>query len=231
MKRREMLAVCGLAAPLLGATAHAGVVGFDAVTMIDAPASLMPGDVESDDAITVFQETSARQLAAPLPVDIVAAPGTYDLNNRLNLGEIAGGETIDSYMLHYDLVGSSGSKIRNLAFSITFDQPILGLIIRGDADWNGALAGTTLDDSDFLGPEGTMYPSNADGVNRGTLEASAAFEWLEVSPDGYTLSGQFRSKADHLDQVRVVTAGTIPAPGAVALAGAGLLCGVRRRSR
>ncbi len=225
--------VCGSFALLVAASANAGVMEhFGIVERTPAPASLMPGEVESDDMVSFVTETVGFELTQPLNVDIVAEPGTtYDIQNRLNQGAFETGSVVDSYLLHLDLVGDNGNKIRNVEFEITFDTPILGLIILGDANWNGSLAGSTLDDSDYLaGDLQTAYPSNADGVNRGTLEAASNFEWLEISPDGFTLSGKFRSRANHLDQVRIITEGqAIPAPGAVALAGFAALAGVRRR--
>ena len=114
-------------------------------------------------------------------------------------------------------------------FSITFDQPILGLIVGGD--WaDASLFRTTLDDSDFLGANAS-YTKNSDLRRRGSLEGSSA-EFLTISADGYTLTGALHATGVHVDNVRIITeSAIIPTPGATALLGlAGLLMYRRRRA-
>ena len=123
------------------------------------------------------------------------------------------------------------NKFGAMEFSITFEQPILGLMLGGD--WgNATLYRTTLDDSDFLAGPGVEHAKNRATRRRGALEGLASAEFLTSSDDGYTLSGSLHSRSIHVDNVRVITeASIIPTPGATALVGLAGLVGLKRRRK
>ncbi|MFI4854170.1 MAG: hypothetical protein ACIAQF_04210 [Phycisphaerales bacterium JB065] len=193
------------------------------------PVSFEYGQLASNDHMALFVETLSHTLEADLMADIPGQAGTWHRFNRpAQPFAIPAGSSIDSYFIHQDLVGNNPNFGVLMSFSITFEQPILGLIVGGD--WaDGSLFRTTLDDSDFLG--GVEYTTNADLRRRGALEGTTA-EHVTISDDGYTLSGSLHSTGVHVDNLRVITMGSvIPAPGSVFVVGLAALAVSRRRRR
>jgi hypothetical protein len=194
------------------------------------PVSFEYDQMASNEHMALYVETVGHTLDSDLMADIPGAAGTYTRFNRpAQPFAIEAGTFIDSYFIHQDLVGNNPNFGMLMNFSITFEQPILGLIVGGD--WADAtLFRTTLDDSDFLGANAT-YTTNSDLRRRGSLEGSVA-EFLTISPDGYTLTGAMHSTGVHVDNVRIITQGSIiPTPGATALLGlAGVVMYRRRRA-
>lgn len=229
-----MLAAVGLLA--VAGTASAGIASWSGqlqlVGQTENPVSFEFGAMANDEVMSLYVEALGHTLDQPLMSDINGDAGTYHRHNRPStLTEIPAGTSIDSYFIHQDLVGTNPNKVALMTFSITFEQPILGLIIGGD--WaDASLLRTTLDDSDFLGGPEIEYTQNTDGHRRGALEGLASAEFLTISDDGYTLSGSLHTRAIHVDNVRIITQGSfIPTPGAVVLLGiAGVVTARRRRA-
>lgn len=192
------------------------------------PVSFEYGQLASNDHMSLFVETLSHTLENDLMADIPGQAGTWHRFNRpAQPFAIPAGTSIDSFFIHQDLVGNNPDFGLLMSFSITFEQPILGLIVGGD--WADAtLFRTTLDDSDFLG--GVEYTTNADLRRRGALEGTTA-EHVTISDDGYTLSGALHSTGVYVDNLRIITMGSvIPAPGSVFVVGlAGLAIARRRR--
>lgn len=186
-----------------------------ALIIISAPASVLPGAIQSQTNASIFFE-STTTLAAPLPVDIVA-PGTYNLADPDNPGAIAAGTKVSSYFLHHESVAN---QLSTVIVAGSFPNPILGVIIND----------TFLDASDpILGNPGTLYPT---GLDFRGLEVpyTALADVLFWSGNQVFISVK-STTADVLDQVRIITA--VPEPSTFVLAGIGglglLLCGARRR--
>jgi hypothetical protein len=200
------------------------------VPSTESPLSFKWGDMANDQSMALYVETTGYTLQSPLMADISGDEGTYHRFNRpAQPFAIPAGTQIDSYFIHQELVGNDYNKFASMNFSITFEQPILGVIVGGD--WHdGELFRTTLDDSDYLGGPGVQYTKNADQRRRGALEGLAYAEFLTVSDDGYTLTGSLHSRSVHVDDIRVITMGSvIPTPGSAALLGLAGLIGLKRR--
>ncbi len=216
--------------------ASAGIASWSGqlqmVPQTESPVSFSYGALANDQAMSLYMEAQSYTLEQPLMIDIPGQSGTYHRFNRpTTLGTIEAGSFINSYFIHQDLVGNNPNKSIIMEFSITFEQPIIGLILGGD--WHdGEWFRTTLDDSDYLAGPGVSHTTNSALRKRGALEGSAWAEFLTISEDGYTLSGSLHSLGVHVDNVRIITLGsTIPTPGSIALLGvAGLVVSRRRRA-
>ncbi len=202
------------------ALAHAGVVGTTgAVTsLFFTPLFLDLGELESNIFISEIAEQKNVQLNSALAVDI-SLPSTVPSSISVNLtpGVVAAGTRVDSYLLHFDPIGTPSQPLA-LSGSVTFSLPVLGIEVLT----------TSLNSTDtVLGIPGAFYPIGE--VNRG-LELSVGLVGIETF-DGITLSldrktvSVILSTQLSLDQVRVITA--VPEPssltqfgiGAVGLAG------------
>ncbi len=177
---------------------------------IEKPASVLPGAQEHELA-QIFIEAVDVVLTRDVAVDILPVAGTYTFGSVLPGGMIDAGTTINSYFIHQDTIGANPADRVSSTFSVTFDEPILGVILLGDFEF---AFGTALDDSDFLGEPGTAYIKNSAGLTRGTLEGAG--DVITLSSDGFTLSGVITTQADLLDQIRIITF-PIPTPGSFAL--------------
>lgn len=215
-------------------TASAGITSYSGqlslVPSTESPLSFKWGDMANDQTMALYVETTGFTLQSPLMADISGDEGTYHRFNRpAQPFAIPAGTQIDSYFIHQELVGNNPNKFASMNFTITFERPILGVIVGGD--WHdGELFRTTLDDSDYLGGAGVQYTKNADQRRRGAMEGLAHAEFLTVSDDGYTLSGSLHSRAVHVDDIRIITMGSvIPTPGSAAILGLAGMIGLKRR--
>ncbi|MEM7454319.1 MAG: FecR domain-containing protein [Planctomycetota bacterium] len=87
---------------------------------------------ESDDEIFLLPEGYVIDLESPLAVN-VSKPGEYDATDQLTPAEIATGERVRTYLLHFSPEERSGREAPNsVSGSITFDQPVVGLIVLQD---------------------------------------------------------------------------------------------------
>jgi hypothetical protein len=129
------------------------------------------------------------------------SPGATDSN--LSGAIIPAGTTVNSYFLHFDVVGDRGVNNSLEAFgSITFDQPILGLIVFP----------TSLNDSTQLGLPGVTYASgNNHGLELG-LMTNGTHDSVTLSPDMRTVTVDLND-ASSPDELRIVTAVPEPASG------------------
>jgi hypothetical protein len=217
-------------------SASAGIVDYSGqlsiVAPTEAPISFKWGDMANDETMALYVETTGHTLESSLMADIPGNDGTYHRFARpAQPFAIPAGTKIDSYFIHQELVGNDYNKFGSMEFSVTFAQPILGLIVGGD--WHdSSLYRSTLDDSDYLAGPGVLHAKNADQRRRGALEGLAFAEFLTVSDDGYTLTGSLHSRSIHVDNLRVITMGSVvPTPGAATLLGLAGVLGVSRRRR
>lgn len=86
--------------------------------------------IESDEDIFVATEGYAVELTTPLFVNI-SAPGKYVRTEDLTPLELPRGQTVRSFILHQAPTSNVGRRrAERVSGSITFDRPILGLIVR-----------------------------------------------------------------------------------------------------
>lgn len=216
-------------------SASASVVNWSGqIQMIggsENPISFEYGSIASDESMSLYTETIGHTLEQPLMTDLNGTSGTWHRFNRpTTLSQIPTGTAINSYFIHQDLTGNNPNKSIIMEFSVTFEQPIIGLILGGD--WHdGEWFRTTLDDSDYLAGPDVEHTKNSALRKRGALEGLASAEFLTISQDGLTLSGSLHSLGVHVDNVRVITMGSvIPTPGTAALLGlVGVVMYRRRR--
>ena len=173
------------------------------VQMISAPASVELGDLESDELIYGFHESSADNLAS-VYVDAVTTGSAQVIDSAGDLSspriEISG--PFESWMFHFDPVGIP-SPAEKTTGTMSFTDKILGIIVTDQG----------LDDSDGVGAPGTDYPA---GVQYRGLEWGGQDQvTLSISGDDKTISFDFLKANTVMDQVRVITesgAKAIPEP-------------------
>ena len=198
-----------LAAGRAGAT-PISVTG--AVDPISAPADARLNTVlESNTLAPFFTEVTNSLLLGNLTVDF-NAPGTYNAN-PVSTNTIAAGTRVDSYYLVTDPIGSDPANTRSFSGSITFNTDILGAIVLDPefASSNGV-----------VGHPGTLYSPNGVQLELGSPDA------FTISADRRTLSFNFTSNTA-ADNVRIITATSVPEPASILLVASGLVGAYRYR--
>jgi len=177
------------------------------------PNDLSLGAYESSEYIRVFDEKQNYVLEEDLYVDLfVTTGGIFDSEDDLTSGTISAGTHINSHLVHFDPIGSNTVTLEG---SITFDQKIIGVILKLDS----------LQNSDFLGFADTFDDGNLRGLE---LWGQGVQDWFEISDDLKTLSMHLYTNVQ-LDNIRILT--EVPIPSTLLLLGSGLfgLVGMRKR--
>jgi hypothetical protein len=188
------------------------------VSVIAPPASVVVNSGLESNTLTYFF-TEQRDLVLPSDVAVnITTPGTYNSNGSLTPGTIAAGTKVDSYYLHTDPVGQPSTGI-NYVGSVTFDTPILGVIVL-DAQFNAS--------NGLLGAAGTLYSASGQGLELGS---AAGDDSVALSIDGETLSYNLETSTA-ADDIRIITAASVPEPsGWILLFTCAGLCVALRRQR
>lgn len=218
MIRRDVVSTGRTLAALLVvlvAASHAyatpiGVTG--AVSVIAPPPDARFNSVlESNTVAPFFTEVTDLILPSSLTVDFTA-PGTYN-SNPVSLSTIAAGTDVDSYYLVTDPVGADPANNRTFIGSITFNTDIIGAIVL-DPEFAAS--------NGIVGHPGTLYSPS--GV---ALELGAP-DMFTISADRRTLSFNMTSSTA-ADDIRIITAASVPEPASMLLLGTGLIgVGARR---
>jgi len=176
--------------------------------------------------------TYMGQLAAPLAeantTQVFLENENITLASDLALaggGLVSAGTDVSSYIVHLDLVGRPSTVYQGYG-TITFDQPVLGLIYAT----NDSSTYNLLTASDASVGLGAAYYASASArkleIPQSTWQDAASFAGNVVTINLFANTG--------IDDVRIITeaAPTVPAPGAVVLLGLGTsLVGWLRRRR
>lgn len=158
----------------------------------------VPGRYEDNHHILVFPERSQVLTTADIAVD-VATPGQYQRMRNAPQKTLPAGQRVRSYLLQLDPIGEIAKRDTNKARvigQITFDRPILGLIVRT----------TKLNATDKL----LGHPRGDYGNTRRGIEPPRPDEALETGRDLVTLSDDRRtlsldlSAGSAVDQIRVI---------------------------
>ncbi len=150
--------------------------------------SLKPGGLASDSRIRVIRERAGVVLTTNLRCD-ATEPGSWAGKIRSG-GHIAAGTKVMSFLIH---ANGSGRGTLHLSGGVTFETPILGLIIGNEL----------LDASDgAVGLEGVEYPHG--GQLRGWFDGDGD-DRITLSEDRRTVSVVSHT-GRWVDQVRVITA-------------------------
>ena len=160
------------------------------IQAIDAPATVEVNKLEDNSFAKFFVERTNVKLTAPISTDI-SKPGIYSQAWSLTPAPLPAGSTINSYYLHFDVVGEPSTH-RRATGTITFAQPVLRIIL-GTGKQKA---------SDYLGAPSTKYPVSA-GRNFDFNDA--------VHPDSVTLSLDSKTVTINLqnasasDDMRIIT--------------------------
>ncbi len=166
--------------------------------VLPIPANVSSNHFESDTTIAVFNERQGVLLSSPMAFDANVGK-FYSATADLTPGTIPAGTRVNSYLVHFDKVGSSsGFVIRS--GSVTVDEPVLGLM----SSVNSLVASDAV-----VGVPGTIYGTDA---NRG-IDFNTGDSFL-LSSDLRTVSFTLASSPDE-DQLRIVT--VVPEPTAIGL--------------
>ena len=186
-------AFAGMALAALATTASATIIGTGGqMTKIAPPPSVLFDALESDTTMFAFDEQQNVTLAQPLSVDITT-PGTYDDSADLTPGTIPAGTAVSSHFVHADHVGTGVPRV-TLDGTVTTDKDILGIAILAKA----------LNDSDYLGAPGTLYPTGEFGPGF-NLDNQDDFVIEQIDKRTVQIHSDVRI---HADQVRIITDGT-----------------------
>lgn len=211
MKRTNMI-VAGMSLCLMAHHSQADIIGVGGNgQLVSPPMSLDVGVFESATTIFALNERQGISLPYDLAVD-ATGPGSFASMASLNGGVIAAGTLISSHLIHMD----TDLNVHGLVeATFTFDQPILGIIVTR----------ARLDASDVdLGFATTLYPLSA---FRGP--ELNAMDRIVLGEDGHSIWVSMQQTVE-VDEIRVITAAPIPAPGAISMLGlSGLIAGRRRR--
>jgi ferric-dicitrate binding protein FerR (iron transport regulator) len=183
--------------------ASSGIAGSTGAFKYAPPWPRRMGLIQSDDEITVLQEGYAQTLEEPLMVNVVV-PGTYRHESQLIDQNIPAGTRIKSFLLQFrpenddDAEGSSqrsrpiSDDIQRIVGDITFDRPILGVIVRGDE----------LRSSDGrFSVRGGQVPQKGRALE---LFGTPRDDVLTFSEDRRTISLDLAAFGQFSDQVRVI---------------------------
>jgi choice-of-anchor A domain-containing protein len=149
------------------------------------------GDLQSNTTMFAFDEQ--QNVTLPVGVDVdITAPGTYDETSDLTPGTIPAGTLVSSQFVHADKIGTQPPFV-TLEGTVTTDSDILGV----------AILQHSLDNSDFLGAPGTLYPTGDFGR---ALNLDKQDDYVIEQVNRRTLLIHSSVKM-HADQVRIITAG------------------------
>ncbi|MCU4137855.1 MAG: hypothetical protein MW689_001426 [Thermodesulfobacteria bacterium] len=186
------------------------IVSWDgSIEKTSEPSDLSLGAYESSEYIRVFDEKQNYVLEEDLYVDLfVTTGGIFDSEDDLTFGTIPAGTHINSHLVHFDPIGYNTTILEG---SITFDQKIIGVILKLNS----------LQNSDFLGFADTFDNGSLRGLEWG-------YDSFVISDDLKTLSMHLHTNV-HLDNIRILT--EVPIPSTLLLLGSGLfgLVGMRKR--
>lgn len=182
--------------------ASSGIAGSTGAFKYAPPWPRRMGLIQSDEHIMVLQEGYAQILEEPLTVNVVA-PGTYRRDTQLTDQDLPIGTRIKSFLLQFRPENRDNQDaktqrspdpddIQRIVGDITFDRPILGVIVRGDD--------LRLADGRFS-VRGGQVPQKGRALE---LFGTPRDDVLTLSEDRRTISLDLAAFGKFSDQVRVI---------------------------
>lgn len=208
--RKALWSAMVLAIPSFAGAAIVSTTG--AVQFVAAPpADVSSNQWESNTIIRAFDERQQLVLPQDLAVD-VTVPGTSPSATSTNLspGTIPAGTRINSYALHYDVVGTRATdNALEATGSVTFGEDILGIIVLSE-DLNSSNA--------LLGLPGVTYSGGPDHGLEINPAGGGTSDVITLEPDDRTVTLDLFN-ASFADDLRVITAApsttAVPLPRAL----------------
>ena len=185
------------------------------VVVATPPADITNGQWESNTQIRAFAEQQEVVLVSSLPVDIsVSGTSPSAVDSNLSPATIQAGTIVDSYALHFDVVGSLETKnAKEATGSITFSSDVLGII---------ALSDSLNETNSAVGLPGVLYASGADHGLDLDPAGGGTSDIVTLSADLRTITVDWRD-ASFPDDLRVVTAVPEPTAWALGVSGTAIL--------
>ena len=163
------------------------------------PASLLRGQLFSQEYIFVFLEQQHVTLTAPLAVD-VTLPGTYTMRSQLMPTTIPAGTVVNSYYVHANPMNQSITFGTN-SIGFTTDESVIGVMLGGPTLAGGVPA---------VGIPETIY-NTANSGNGFKLAAAGTGDTITISADQHTITFFEESKQKAITEFRIITT-TVPVP-------------------
>jgi hypothetical protein len=162
------------------------------IGLVEAPVSVVPNtSLESDERLYVFREQAEQEVSPSLVVNARGA-GTYGSPGDLAEAQLPAGARVQSYFLHFDVVGGTGGSVVHKQGRVTFAEPIVAVITKS----------RHIDASDeALGAGGVTYPEP--GIDVRGLELNQADQFT-IGADRRTLQIDFGTFSSS-DQMRILT--------------------------
>lgn len=222
---------------------------FAGIITQSSPSSLERDSLESNTDIFLLTEVEDYIVGSDplhngaLEVDLLTSSGLLGgpLGAPPSGQSIAAGSLVNSYLFHFDAIGSETSFVQIINGEFTFATEILGLIWSGPLDQGGGVDNLTK--TDFLATNSQYFqaPStDTAGAGRGrgledtfTIVTDNTRDFFKISDDLKTIEVNFRVQPKFSDQLRIITAAVkVPEPAAIWLLGPAilLLLGSRRRN-
>jgi hypothetical protein len=194
---------------LLANVAYAGITGTGgAVTVVASPqADISSNQWESDTQIRAFAEQTNLILSQDVADDI-SVPGTSPSasSNNLSPATIPAGTAVNSYFLHFDVVGQRATaNALEATGSISFAEPVVGIL---------ALSDTLNTSNSFFALAGVTYASGADHGLDFDPAGDGTSDIVTLTADRRTVAVDLRN-ASFADDLRIVTA--VPEPACISL--------------
>jgi hypothetical protein len=211
MKNCTLITRCAalvLALGLMVVSANAGIIGTTGQVVdkgqLTSGTNLNSGQTQGPN-VKVYLETGDGTLASSLSVNRIGPNfGTFT-NSGSGSGSLPAGTMFTDYLLHYDNFGTGGSN--NAIGSITFDTPIIGLIVFTNALNNSDAA---------LGVSGVTYENNQfRGLDDSAANGGAGNDEFSVSADHMTFFINGWTTTNVVDEVRILVA--VPDGGSTAM--------------
>ncbi|MCA9299280.1 MAG: hypothetical protein KDA28_09450 [Phycisphaerales bacterium] len=212
MRTIPALIVCAISTSTL-----ADIVSTENVSVIQTPSSLRQGQLESNTTVSVFREAQGVLLDEALAVD-VAEIGYYGPFDTLTPGAIPAGTRVDVYLVHWDAIGNGDQTYHTLSGFVGFDEDVLGLITTQGR----------LDATDGMFNDVTEYATGEVGRRLELPMNNQGMDTVRITNARDKFRFNLRVSGKYMDEVRIVTTSSVPAPAAGAVLGLGLL-GARRR--
>lgn len=214
-----------------------------------APSSLERDSLESNTDIFLLTEVEDYIVGSDplhngaLEVDLLTSTGLLGgpLETPPPGQSIDTGIAINSYLFHFDAVGSETSFVQIINGEFTFATEILAMIWSGPLDQGGGVDNLTK--TDYLATNSQYFQATTTdiaGAGRGrgledtfTIVTDNTRDFFKISDDLKTIEVNFRVQPKFSDQLRIITAAVeVPEPAAIWLLGSALLLlvGFKRRN-